>query len=427
MLIDSRQPMSYTTAQSGDNYRNWWPHPTMTQFTNYSIDLMEQIAIESNNVLNMTRRGYLLATRNKKIDDIISALHRGYGNISDDSIRVHEQAATNTYSPPVEANWSAAPSGVDVLRNQRLIEDTFPSLSTDIANIIHVRRAGEISGQQLGQYMLQKIKGSDGRRLRANVKGIEISDKFRIDVETDEGIGQVSAEKIVIAAGPFTKQLAAMIGVDLPIENVFQQKLAFVDSTGAIPRQLPFSVDLDDINLDWSEEEIELLASDDETARLLGSHPGGAHCRPEGGDQRNWVKLGWAYNQKTSAPQQDLANEPMLDAHFPEIVVRGASQLHPSLKQYFDNFPTRCAHYGGYYSMTKENWPLVGPLQVDGAYVAGALSGFGSMSACAVGAISAATMTESERPEFADDLSLTRYTNSSLMAELSSAESSGLL
>ena len=33
LLIDSRQPMSFTSAQSGDNYRNWWPHPTMYEFT----------------------------------------------------------------------------------------------------------------------------------------------------------------------------------------------------------------------------------------------------------------------------------------------------------------------------------------------------------------------------------------------------------
>ena len=29
LLIDSRQAMGFTSAQSGDNYRNWWPHPIM--------------------------------------------------------------------------------------------------------------------------------------------------------------------------------------------------------------------------------------------------------------------------------------------------------------------------------------------------------------------------------------------------------------
>jgi len=44
LLVDSRPPMSFTSAQSGDNYRNWWPHPVMTAFTDHSIDLMEQLA-----------------------------------------------------------------------------------------------------------------------------------------------------------------------------------------------------------------------------------------------------------------------------------------------------------------------------------------------------------------------------------------------
>ena len=33
VIIDPRDPMSLTSAQSGENYRNWWPHPVMTAFT----------------------------------------------------------------------------------------------------------------------------------------------------------------------------------------------------------------------------------------------------------------------------------------------------------------------------------------------------------------------------------------------------------
>ena len=31
-LIDPLPPMSLTSAQSGENYRNWWPHRVMTAF-----------------------------------------------------------------------------------------------------------------------------------------------------------------------------------------------------------------------------------------------------------------------------------------------------------------------------------------------------------------------------------------------------------
>ena len=52
----------------------------MVNFTNSSIDLMEKIAIETSNVLKMTRRGYALATRRADIDELISELHAGYGS-----------------------------------------------------------------------------------------------------------------------------------------------------------------------------------------------------------------------------------------------------------------------------------------------------------------------------------------------------------
>ena len=74
LLIDSRDPMSYTSAQSGDNYRNWWPSKLMTQFTDHSISLMHNIARESSNVLQMKQRGYALATRQTNIEDLIGTL-----------------------------------------------------------------------------------------------------------------------------------------------------------------------------------------------------------------------------------------------------------------------------------------------------------------------------------------------------------------
>ncbi|MBT6095941.1 MAG: FAD-binding oxidoreductase, partial [Rhodospirillaceae bacterium] len=57
-LIDSGQPMALTSAQSGENYRNWWPHPVMKAFTDASIDLMEDLSRVTDNRLNMSRRGY---------------------------------------------------------------------------------------------------------------------------------------------------------------------------------------------------------------------------------------------------------------------------------------------------------------------------------------------------------------------------------
>ncbi|MGI9201357.1 MAG: FAD-dependent oxidoreductase, partial [Woeseiaceae bacterium] len=86
LLVDCRQPMSYTSAQSGDNYRNWWPHPTMVEFSDHSIALMERIALETSNRLCMTRGGYAVATRRDDIADLITDLHSGYGSDRADMI-----------------------------------------------------------------------------------------------------------------------------------------------------------------------------------------------------------------------------------------------------------------------------------------------------------------------------------------------------
>ena len=82
--------------------------------------------------------------------------------------------------------------------------------------------------------------------------------------------------------------------------------------------------------------------------------------------------------------------------------------------------PRGAKHYGGYYTMTAENWPLIGPMRTRGAFIAGALSGYGSMAACATGAICAAWIARRPVPDYARSFTLDRRSNAALMAELAS-------
>ena len=380
VMIDPRQPMSYTSAQSGDNYRNWWPHPVMTAFTNDSIDELDRLARDSKNVFNMTRGGYVLASRKE-------------------------------------------PDREDQASGDAIARD-YPWLSEEIRCVTHIRRGGDISAQQLGMYMLEKIRERGGRLLRGAVTSIGAGRRFQLQIDT--GI-TVEAEQIVNATGPFTNHVAGMLGETLPVTNLFQQKVAFEDRLGAIRRDMPFSIDLDAKTLSWTDEERELLADDPDLAWLIETMPGGTHCRPDGGPGGKWVKLGWAYNEQTSEPREDLANEPLADPQFPEIVMRGAAAFIPALKPYIDQPPPRYSHYGGYYTMTEENWPLIGPMATDGAFMVAALSGFGSMSACAAGKLCATWMTTNKLPDYATALSTARYDNEVLMQELRNAASRGIL
>ena len=395
LLIDSRQPMSYTSAQSGDNYRNWWPHRTMTNFTNDSIDELDRLARESDNVFNMTRAGYVLATRRDDVSNLAADIP---GDID-----------------------------VDVYDDQKQIQQKFPALATEIKNVIHIRRGGDLSGQQLGQYMLERIRAAGGKKIQGDVTAIERDASYRLSVANGDEASTITAEVVVNAAGPFVDRIARMLGVELPVKNIYQQKIAFEDHLNAIPRDMPFSIDLDTKYLGWSEEERAMLAEEPELEWLAGELPPGSHCRPDGGMHGKWVKLGWAYNKQISEPQEDMANEKAIDQSFPEIVIRGAAAFLPALQPYIEAPPLRFSHYGGYYTMTDENWPLIGPLDDSGAFIVGALSGFGSMASCAAGRLCAAHICGGPLPDYAADLSLARLNNVELLAELNASTNKGLL
>ncbi|HYB09831.1 MAG TPA: FAD-binding oxidoreductase [Alphaproteobacteria bacterium] len=423
VLIDARDPMSLTSAQSGENYRNWWPHPVMTAFTDDSIGLMESIAAATGNRINMTRRGYALVTRRSDPADLIGELYRGYGSNADRLIRVHDRPDSSTYHPPDSAAWDKAPGGVDVLRGPALIRQTFPGYARDVQTVLHIRRAGSISGQQLGQFMLEAIRAARGSRLRGEVIAIERTAPFTLAVNTPDGRISLRAARLVNAAGPFLGDIATMLGEATPVSCVYQQKIAFEDRERAIARTMPFTIDLDGQTLPWSDEDRAILAEDPVTALLLGPMPGGIHCRPDGTESGTWIKLGWAFNTRATDPH---AADP-IDPQFPDIVLRAASRLHPALKAYIGQLPRGARHYGGYYTMTKENWPLIGPMQTPGAFVVGALSGYGTMAACMAGAIAAAWIVDNTLPDYAQALSPARHADTALMDELAALKSRGVL
>ena len=422
-IIDPEPPMSVTSAVSGENYRNWWPHPVMTSFTDYSIDLLETIAGQQDNRIHMTRRGYALATRLANPEKILQELHKGYGADGARRIRVHEGLSAPTYQPAASPSWKDAPDGVDVIQNRDLIRHHFPSFDPEIATILHIRRAGDISGQQLGSLMLEYIRAEGGSVIPARVVEIKKASDFALTLEGRESTDVLRTDIVVNAAGPFVADIAAMLGESLPVSNVFHQKIAFSDAEGAIDRRMPFSIDLDGQNIDWTEQERAILREDPTTAWLAEPMPGGIHCRPDGGDHGKWIKLGWAYNRKPSVPKADLPSDP----NFPDIVLRAASRLNPSLKTYYGRLPRQISHYGGYYTMTEENWPLIGPTQTDGVFIAGALSGFGTMAACGTGALCAAWVHGTSLPEFAPRLSLSRYDDETFMRQLVGNSSTGVL
>jgi glycine/D-amino acid oxidase-like deaminating enzyme len=156
--------------------------------------------------------------------------------------------------------------------------------------------------------------------------------------------------------------------------------------------------------LPWEEEERLALAEDDETRWLTDSFPSGVHTRPEGGEENQTILMLWEYQTRVMNPVWP----PALDEQYPEVALRGLATMLPRMQEYFARMP-RPQLDGGYYTKTRENRPLVGPAGLGGAYVLGAVSGYGIMSACGVGELLAAHVTGSALPSYAPAFSLARY------------------
>ena len=80
----------------------------------------------------------------------------------------------------------------------------------------------------------------------------------------------------------------------------------------------------------------------------------------------------------------------------------------PGMAQY-EGQASRGIVDGGYYCKTPENRPLIGPLPVEGAFVLGALSGMGLMSAHGTAELLALHVTGKPLPDYARWFLPSRY------------------
>jgi glycine/D-amino acid oxidase-like deaminating enzyme len=210
------------------------------------------------------------------------------------------------------------------------------------------------------------------------------------------GGGRLPAGFFINTAGPLLGAVGRLLGVELPVRNELHLKLALRDSLGVVPRHAPLLIWNDPQTLAWTAEERQALAEDPETTCLLGELPPGAHLRPEGSGASPIALLLWEYRERYLEPAWPLPLDPL----FTETVLRGAAAVLPALQRYLGRL-SRPVLDGGYYTQTPANQPLIGPLPVEGAFVLGALSGFGVMAACAAAELLAAHLTGSPLPGYA--------------------------
>lgn len=428
VLIDERPPLSLTSDKSTECYRNWWPGPgdAMVRLTNRSIDLLEELARESGNCFNLNRRGYLFATADPaRIDDFraaaLEAESLGAGPLREH----HGQAGAPAYIPAPFEGYENLPIGADLITDQSLLSKHFPYLSDKTVAVIHPRRCGWFSAQLFGTYLLEQARSKGLRMVQARMYDVEVKDGRVAGVllQGDDAPSSITTANLVIAAGPMLKEVGNMIGVELPVFSEFHNKIAFNDHLGTIGRGAPLIIWSDPVLLPWSEEERTMLAEGADTRYMLEEFVSGVHARPEGPQDSPMALILWTYH---TDPVEPVFPPPYIDPHYAEILMRGMSVMIPRFAEYIGRAP-RPVVDGGYYTKTQENRLLVGPLPVRGAYVIGALSGYGMMASPAAGELLAAHVTRGELPDYAGWFLLDRYQDSQYQKLLEGWGSSGQL
>jgi len=409
VLVDVWPPMTLTSDKSTEAYRNWWPGPddSMVRLMNRSIDLLEEMAEANDNRFLMNRRGYVYATANPERAEAMQTAGVLASSYGAGPLRVHVGGSGGPeYRPAPAEGWQDQPDGADLILDQDLLRKSFPYLSPDTVAVLHARRCGWFSGQQLGMLQLEEARAAGVEVIEGRVEWIETTGGRVSSVQVGTGgeILSVATPRFVVAAGPMLRDVGALLGLELPVFSELHLKVSIEDHLGVVPRDAPFMIWEDPQRLDWSEEEREFVAGLPDGELLLGEMPPGVHTRIEGGGGSRHLLILWPYHLDPVAENFPL---PIPD-HYAEICVRGISTMIPGLGAYVDRMPKPWID-GGYYTKTKDNRPLVGPLPIEGVFVHSALSGYGLMASAATAELVATHITQGELPDYADAFHPARF------------------
>lgn len=396
-LVDERAPLSLTSDKSTECYRNWWPDAAMVQLTSRSIEHLEHHAQATHNAFRLNRRGYVYATADAQRVPLFSHTAQTVAQHGAGPMRL------NDYEPHAAHGYANAPAGVDLLTDPALIHHHFPYLSEKVVALLHARQAGWFSSTEFGMYLLEQARAHGVQFVSAQVTGVDLTGGRVRAVRLSNG-QTLPAEFFINAAGPLLNNVASLFDLKLPIFCERHTKLALHDTLERVPREAPLLIWADPQFLGWSTEERTMLAEAADTQWLLQQMPAGAHLRPEGGSGSDIVLMLWAYDAHAVSP----TFPPDFDPVFPEVVLRGLATMLPGLHAYVGRAGKPLLD-GGYYVKTRENRPLIGALPVPGAYIIGALSGYGLMVACGAAELLADTMLGAALPPYAPAFALQRY------------------
>jgi sarcosine oxidase subunit beta len=168
-------------------------------------------------------------------------------------------------------------------------------------------------------------------------------------VEVETTLGRVAAGAVVVAAGPFSGEVARLAGVELPVTGVRRQKLVMPE-VPQVPPAAPMTID-DDTGAHWRPAF--------RGASLLYADPSTPPSRPS-----------------EDVPLDHRFAFQLLDPASPVSVSRVA----PFWREVWAAWSAPWMLQAGLYTMTPDHRPLIGPTEVEGLLVNTGYSGRGVMA-----------------------------------------------
>jgi glycine/D-amino acid oxidase-like deaminating enzyme len=408
-IVDPRPPLTLTSDKSTECYRNYWPNQPMVGLMNRSIDLFDEFSDLSGDAFGLNRRGYLFVTGDQSRLGQLETSARVSSGFGSGDVRSHDAVGTH----------GDADDGFDFFATSHALLDSFPYLTERAVGGLHVRRAGWLSAQQLGAWMLNEATAAGVVRRVDEVASIGVSSSAVKSVGLRSG-EELPADVVINAAGPLSPLISSMVGLTAPIHAEIHLKVAFRDHLAIVPRDAPMIIWSDPQTIEWSPDERSELR-DQGRDDLLAEMPIFCHGRPEGGVDSPYLLSLWEYQKGVVDPVWPIPDDPL----YPEVVMRGMSTMVPGLSAYLDHFPQSTVD-GGYYSKTPENRPLIGPAGPEGFHLMAGMSGFGVMVSAGAADLVSAHITGRALPEYAGAFLLDRYDDPGHMAEMSAADSGQL-
>ncbi len=169
VLVDERAPLTLTSDKSTEAYRNWWPGPgtAMVGLMDRSIDLLDDLAQETGNRFHMNRRGYVYLSANPARVSEMKREAIEVSRLGAGPLRIDQH-----YSPIADNGFTGQPGGADLVLDPALITASFPFINSDAVVMLHARRCGWLSAQQLGMVLLEKAREAGARFIDGRVTGV---------------------------------------------------------------------------------------------------------------------------------------------------------------------------------------------------------------------------------------------------------------